>query len=195
MDSPSSPSSPSARRAPAMPSLPTLKPDKSGDYRTSTSCFSGCTQKADPSSSSNLCGRRRPDMSCFAALKPDKTGDYRTGLGCFSGCTFESRGGESFLKSCLQYHSQSLPASLAHEFLVEGIRHAHVLVPSVLSVDGFRTGGIPVRLVQDWPPAGKINRSACMETSSSSPIFVHPIAAMIDAISDIETLSIAPFRY
>lgn len=37
--------------------------------------------------------------------------------------------------------------------------------------------------------------SSCMETSSSSPIFVHPIAAMIDAISDIETLSIAPFRY
>ena len=96
-------------------------------------------------------------MPCFAALKPDKTGDYRTGLGCFSRCT-QKAGGESFLKSCLQYHSQSLPAPLAHEFLVEGIRHAHVLVPSVLSVDGFRTGGIPVRLVQDWPSAGKIHR-------------------------------------
>lgn len=36
----------------------------------------------------------------------------------------ESGGGESFLKSCLQYHSQSLPASLAHEFLVEGMRDA-----------------------------------------------------------------------
>ena len=44
-------------------------------------------------------------------------------MGCFSGCT-QKADPSSSSNPCLQYHSQSLPASLAHEFLVEGMRDA-----------------------------------------------------------------------